>query len=437
MMPVEMLRYPALTVMPALYAVYGGVELADIGLTLIIVRCLDAVGDPLIGHFSDSSRSRFGRRRPWLVAGSLVALASAYFWLRPDASTGWYYFALSTIGVSLGWTLMDIPHAAWMSELSGNYQQRSRVSAYRTLAQYCGSALFLCLPLLPLVPGTEITPQDTAFAFWVLVILMLITLPVAIFKVPEKPGVRSRASLGNILASMAVNRPFWWLCGSGIAASMASGMVASLYYFYLDIYLGILDKFVHVGLTVMLVVVGSVLLWPKVLNKLDRHRVMTLCLMSSSATLVAMFFITPGSNAVVELLVIFSLSAVMTAGAQVCVMALVADVVDFGEWKTGSNRAASYYAGIALVQKLGLALGAGVGFLLSAGFGFDAGGGNSEAVMRGFFLTFIWIPAGLYVLAALLVWCFPITCRRAGILQRRLRRDSSADHSTQPEARQQ
>ena len=143
---------PATGILPALYAKELGVDLTTIGMVLLIARMFDAVTDPLIGFFSDRTRTPIGRRKPWVIGGTAMSVIGISFLFNPPAGADAYYFLLWSLVMYLAWTLLLIPHTAWATELSGNYHERSRIASYRAAAGNIGSFIFMVMPLLPIFP---------------------------------------------------------------------------------------------------------------------------------------------------------------------------------------------------------------------------------------------------------------------------------------------
>jgi len=170
LIPTSMLHAPALSIIPALYAKYSAGSFTAIGLILILTRSLDAITDPLVGYFSDRIETGMGLRKPWIIAGMFLCCLGAWFWLRPGAGTAWPYFLGWSVCVYAGWTLIEIPHSAWLGELSRDYAERSSLAAYRTFSYFLGIGLFLSLPLWPMFAGSEMTPEVTALASWLIVL---------------------------------------------------------------------------------------------------------------------------------------------------------------------------------------------------------------------------------------------------------------------------
>ena len=421
MVPIWMLHTPALSILPGIYATVSGVDLATIGLILMLSRVLDGVTDPLIGMLSDKTKSRLGRRKPWVLAGSLLCMIGVWFWFRPGPDTGALYFLLASMAVYIGWTMVEIPHGAWLSELAPEYSQRSHISGYRTTAIYLGYVVFWLGPFLPFFPTTEITPEVTSFLSWVVIVLLFITVTIAVIKVPlgrslETEPVDLRAALSGFLR----NKPMRLFAVILLSSWLSSGMVAGLYYFFVSAYLLIPAKFGHIGLAVAAIGFFSASLWGWIGSKIGKHRVLAICNLSTVLSLIAMGLIRPGANAFIALLTIFCLASLFTAGSTVGYYALMGDIVDYDELKTGSNKAGNYFALITLFQKIGLGAGAGVALLITSLFGFDPNSVNEGMALTGFFVAFIGIPVVLNLAAFVLALLFPITEARHQVIRKRL-----------------
>ncbi|HEU4431420.1 MAG TPA: MFS transporter, partial [Myxococcota bacterium] len=110
-----------------------GISAAVIGAVFLLSRVWDAVADPVVGFLSDRTRSRWGRRRPWMLAGAVpAALAFAVLWapprgLAPSALAIWTGLALALSLTTQ--TAVRMPHEALGAELSRDYHERNRVFA--------------------------------------------------------------------------------------------------------------------------------------------------------------------------------------------------------------------------------------------------------------------------------------------------------------------
>ena len=130
-LPLPALNLPLYVYLPAFYADELGLGLATVGAALFAARLLDALSDPLIGELSDRSRSRLGRRRPWLLLAAPLLLGSTWLLFVPEGAVGGAYLLLWSALAYLAWTLMLLPYAAWGAELAAGSHERSRITAVR------------------------------------------------------------------------------------------------------------------------------------------------------------------------------------------------------------------------------------------------------------------------------------------------------------------
>jgi Na+/melibiose symporter-like transporter len=416
-----MLHTPALSILPGLYATVSGIDMAVIGVILVASRLLDGITDPLVGFLSDRTKTPIGRRKPWIIAGGFICMLGVWFWFRPTADTGALYFLIASMAVYIGWTMVEIPHGAWLSELSSDYNERSRISGWRTTAIYLGYVLFWLGPFLPMFEGTEITPEVTGFLSNLAIVLILVTVSWAVLRVPQGKVTQAEApNLRAAIQGLVGNKPLRLYTMIILSSWTASGMVAGLYFFFMSTYLAIPERFGHIGLAVAVIGFASASFWGWAGARLGKHRTLAICNLSTVATLVAMATIDPGPSAYVSMLVIFSLSSFFSAGSMVAYYALMADIVDYDRLKRGEHNAGNYYALITLFQKVGLGAGAGIGLVVASSFGFDPQGQNEGWALAGFFVAFLGIPIVLNLIATILASLFPIDARRHAIIRKRL-----------------
>lgn len=419
--PFSILHAPALAVLPALYSRYAHLNLVVMGAVLALARVLDCVLDPLIGYASDRTLSRFGRRKPWIVGGALISSVAAFFLLRPSADTGTVYFALWYFLMYLGWTFGEIPHTAWINEISPDYNERSRLATYRAAAGFVGMLLFQLCAFMPWLPSTTITPAVTACASWVVIALMPLTVVWAVRRLPDAQGrVEERPSIRLVLSEVRKNRPFWIFVASTTCSGIASGMVGALFFFYLQDYLGIGDKFAHVEIAALVFGVAGAGFWLRAMLYIGKHRALAVGCATTLLTLVAMAFVRPGPNAFAVIFSLFAVSAFASAGFESAGWSMMADVVDYGTLLTGEHNAGNYYAAMSFITKISIAAGGGLALIIAGTFGFSAEHANGDPAMRGFFLAFIVIPIVLHGIASVFAYRFPLDARRQSIVRRRL-----------------
>ena len=127
------------------YVQVHGLSASLAGGALFIALCFDAVSDPVVGYLSDSWRSRWGRRHPFMYASAIPLAVSFYFtFVPPDglSQTGLFiWLTVFTVLTRGAMTLYHVPHIALGAELSDDYEERTAIVGYRTAFAIIGSLL--------------------------------------------------------------------------------------------------------------------------------------------------------------------------------------------------------------------------------------------------------------------------------------------------------
>ena len=133
-LPALVIALPTIPVyihLPALYGVQLGLGLATTGLILLLARLFDAVTDPLIGALSDRFGFRGGRRKPWIAIGAVIAGVGLFKVLTPPQGVEAAYLLSWSVVLYAGWTMVAVPYLAWGAALTTDYNERTRITAWR------------------------------------------------------------------------------------------------------------------------------------------------------------------------------------------------------------------------------------------------------------------------------------------------------------------
>jgi glycoside/pentoside/hexuronide:cation symporter, GPH family len=124
-----------------------GYDPRTISMILIVAMFADAVADPMIGRLSDATKSRWGRRLPWLYAAALpMAISWAFLWLdRGAQSQSVFWLAINVIAVRLFVSACEIPSVSLVAELSQDYDERTALTRFRFLFGWTGGLITTAL----------------------------------------------------------------------------------------------------------------------------------------------------------------------------------------------------------------------------------------------------------------------------------------------------
>lgn len=228
------LVYGLTTLVMPIYNIGYGINAVWLGYALAIPRLVDMLTDPLMGSISDNTRTRWGRRRPYIFAGGiLAAVLFPLIWLPPVegdvAMMAWFIGAM--VMMSLVYTTFAVPCMALGFEFTTDYDEKTRVMAWRLyLSIAAGFSVQWIYKLLvhPAFGGTEaegIRYVGPAIG----IIILLTTLPAAIF-LREKKQVQIQEKINFISALRMTfrNRAFLILMAGYIIIVTSMNTVGSL-----------------------------------------------------------------------------------------------------------------------------------------------------------------------------------------------------------------
>ncbi len=414
---------PVIVHLPTLYGVELGLGLAATGAALAIARLVDALSDPLIGSLADRIRWRIGRRKPWIALGALVAGIGLVRLLDPPAHAGTGYLVLWSIVLYLGWTLVAVPHAAWGAELSRDYGERVRITAWR---EGFGLLGILAAGLAGALGA------GTAGLAWLTIALGLLVLPVLLWRVPDPlpPPAAARRRQPARSRSLVSNRPFLRLLAAWFLNGLANGIPAALFLLYLEHGLGVgeADRALFI-LGYFASAVLAVPLWPALARRWGKHRVWCAAMLSAAAAFALVPLIPPGG---LPAFAAVTLITGMALGADLVLPpAIQADVVDYDALRHGAARAGLLFALWGLATKLALAAAVAAALPLVAFLGFDPNepdtGGRGALVV-----IYAALPVVIKIMAVTLIWGFPLSAGRQAAIARRLSRRNGQERGSYP-----
>jgi Na+/melibiose symporter-like transporter len=406
-LPLAALSLPFYVMIPEFYARDLGLSISMVGYVLLLVRLLDAISDPIAGVLADGFRPTFGRRRLWVAVSAPLVVIAAVFVLMPPANPSALYLLFWASCLSLAWTAAQVPYGAWGAELSRSYDGRTRVAAFRETATVTGTLLALLLPAIIQLQG-----GDTRAGLAAVAILIAVGLPLgallAVRVTPEPVERRTaRVSLRDGLRQIWFNRPFRRLLLAFFINSLANGLPASLFLFFVADRLGAKDTAGPLLVLYFICGVAGVPFWLWLARRTSKHRAWALGMILAAVTFSGAAFLTQGQVGA------FALVCVLTGlalGADVVLPASIqADVIELDTATNGAERAGQYLGFWALATKMAFAGAVGFAFPILGLAGFDPGTGlRSDQGLLMLALLYAGLPSLLKLGAVALIWSFPL-----------------------------
>jgi Na+/melibiose symporter-like transporter len=419
--PLSMLMMQLIVYLPPLYASEIGIPLAQVGVVFFLARAWDAVIDPVIGNLSDRTRSRWGRRKPWLAVGVPLLMIGTWAFAQPPAGVGVAYLLVTAFVFYIALAAVQIPYMSWGAELSRDYAGRTRIGAFREGALMVGIVLATSLPLLVLGANPSVREILRVFVLTTLVLLPVTTV-VALRCTPVAPFVDSGShGLVAALGLLRRNLPLLRLLSGIFLFWLGGAMFNAMILFMVAHRLGMpTSAFLWFVFLQYIVSIAFLPLAAALGNRIGRHRALVVGGMAFFA-LLPLFMLVPRGE-FVPALCVFLGAGVVTNFIWLMPPALIADTVEYGMFRGAGDDAALYMALYMFVQKLALAVGVGLALPLAAGLGFDLGAPGSPASIRALDWVGLILPGVVAIGGALVLWNYPITAARHAVLRRWLAR---------------
>ena len=427
-LPMAILGLPLFVFLPTFYAEQAGIGLATVGFILLAARLFDVVTDPIVGHLSDRIRGPF-RRRALIIAGTPLLLLGVEMLFRPGEDVSALYLLFFSALVYLGWTLVALPYFAWGAELSPNYHERSRISAWREGFVVTGTVVAASMPaVLGLDNDAGASLAALASLFWWLLPLAVLLLVLA---VPERPGQLPPVAWRQGLLLLRDNRPFRRLVLAWVLNGTANAIPATLFLRFIT---HVLEAPEHAGPLLLVyfgVGIAALPVWLLLARRLGKHRVWTISMLLASSFFIWVPLLGAGDVAWFYLITVLT---GLSLGVDLALpAAMQADVIDQDTADGGGERAGLFFGLWGMATKLALALAVGISFPLLGLVGFTTEGGNTPEALLVLALAYAGLPV-LFKLAAMpLVWYFPIDEAAQRALRERIAaRREALDISTAP-----
>ncbi|PTY07644.1 hypothetical protein DB347_05270 [Opitutaceae bacterium EW11] len=435
----------------AVFMAYLGVRPEWVGTALMLNRLLDAMSDPFFGWLSDNTRTRWGRRRPFLLFGGIAAgLGLPMLFL--FCSAGWTekqifaYMLVSSILYVPIMSSFNMPFQSLGAEMSPDYNERTRVMSVKgAIQKVMEIANFSSLQVATWAGTRWATASDTGAvktdtllgiqiytcALGAIMIIFSVTM---FFSIRERyydyviTAKQERVKLSEAFFTTLKCKPFRIQLLFTLAFALGNSVVGGLGY--------IATRYIvcngaeapaaewntWMGVAASIGGILGATLIAQIAHRLGkRSAAIATCLLAYVAYASGWWLYTPA----VQWLQVFYSGAVafVCAGFWMLSGSMGADAMDYDELDTGKRREGSFSACSSYTQKLGLSLGAGIpGWLLPL-VHFDAkreGGMQTAQTIIGIKTILIGLPLFGVTVALLLVLRFPLTPQVVADIRRRL-----------------
>ncbi len=414
---------PLVTFVPALYSSpEHGLPMAMVGTILLVSRITDAITDPIIGSLSDRTRSRWGRRKPWILAGLPLLMLTVMMVFAPPVKVTPIYAVIWLSLIFLAFTLVDLPYKAWGADLSRDYHGRNRIASWR---EGFGMVSGL-IALLIILVATRVLGMSTADTMFWMGALFAGAMPflfgAALWRVPEPPvtdeapGQESQLTWREGVAAVVSNKAYLRLMGALLFLIGGAIIGASLHLIVMERVFNIRPWFAFILLGEGIMGLLSVPLWMRLARRFGKHRAMAMATGWLALWCLPIPFLGAGDGWWYAAIIV--IRGLQGGAGSILIPSMVADTVDVDTVRTGKSRAGTYYAWTGAITKLAIGAGAFVGTALPAAFGFEnANLTNSASAQFALLVTYAWVPMVIMAAATPFFWFYPLTEARQKALR--------------------
>jgi GPH family glycoside/pentoside/hexuronide:cation symporter len=389
----------------------------------------DALNDPLFGWISDRTRSRWGRRRPYLLFGAFLLLPATWLiFSLPTGLTGSLAFiaVLSTFLIfDTVLTVTTVPYYSMMPELSQDYDERTTMSGIRQgftifgaiLGAAAATAIVAGLQTwLHLSKSAGYSGMGIIFGLFAAVVVFITGATVK--EKPIQAAMPSKVHLFKAVGQAFRNKPFVRLVIVNLISLFSFALLPAMVPYWITYQLHMEAQIPVVMMIMYIAAALSLFPWKWISERINKGPAYALGLFIASLVLILSFWIPQGSTPLVYVV------AVLVGGGlsaqYIFPWAMLPDVVEYDQQETGERREGIYYGLWSLATKISGALGLLVSGWALTLFGYVPNMAQTDYALFGIRLFFGIVPAAvLLLMLPLLIW-FPITKKKHEELVSRL-----------------
>jgi GPH family glycoside/pentoside/hexuronide:cation symporter len=395
--PINMLKTFAFT----FYVLNRGVTTTQWGLMMLIYAFIDAIDNPVYGFLSDRTRSRWGRRRPWLTIGTpLLILCFIAFYNLPAFLAGNSIFAYCMLFYILTGTLdsvINANYAALFPELFRDDASRANTNAMRQAFQLV--AMIISIALTPMV--TDMLGYGlTAVLYGLLAGAAILYMTFTCRERDPEPE-EAKPGLWKAIKDLVTNRKFWVAGFANAFYSAAMSLVLASVPFFVEYALGLSSgQSTFLLAAVLIIAIGSVAIWAILVRKFALMPVWRASLATLAITFIPLFF----ANSLITAVICAALVGFGFAGVITTMDLIGAKIMDEDTEKYHLRREGIIANALGFMNRLNSLFTGGAYLLVARLYGFESGenpGLHPDAAAR-FLMTIV--PPLLMVISFAFSW---------------------------------
>ena len=379
-----------------------GIGAAAIGTLFLVARIIDGITDPIMGMIVDNTNTKVGKSRPYLfIVPIFMGVATIMCFSSPDLSYSnkiiWMYVSYILWGICF--TAMDIPYWSLSANITRSSQGKTKiVTAARTVA-YVGNFIVLSLT----IPLVSILGSWTKVAI-IYVCFATVFTWITAFGVKEltnKSNKKEKQGIKQFINLLKTNKPLRIVLLSMLVLELSNSIKGAICIYYVKY---------NFNSEMMIPIVSSIgmaagivggMISPYIASKLGKKRTALLGLIASAVGSLMVFFLSYSSLPL--LIVINFISGIFDGAGYITLTSMVADCVEYGEWKTGKRSEGMIFSLNIFKSKIANAIGGSVCGYILAYIGYTANTAQSTFTLNGIHIIQTIVPCVIIIISFLLL----------------------------------
>ena len=334
-----------------------GLEPAKAALAIFIGKSWDYVNDPIVGYIADRTRTRWGRRRPYLLFGFIpFGLSFAMMWYRPPFEGQWAlmaYYAFAYFVYDAMYTIVTMPYVALTPELTQDYDERTSLTSYRMVFSLIGGLVAFVVPLMiigTLEPGNADRVARMGLIFGAISALPLLFTFLGTREKDEYASL-PQPGLKDQFRAVRGNRPFWFAAGVFLFTWTAVEIIQIMLLLFLKYRMRLEKESDLVAGAVFITAIFVLPFWVWVSQKTDKRQSYIYGMFFFIAIMITMGLLSPslGFPAVIGLA---CFAGIGVSAVHVLTWAMIPDSVEVDELESGARHEGMFYALVTLFRKV-------------------------------------------------------------------------------------
>ncbi|MBN1259366.1 MAG: MFS transporter [Anaerolineae bacterium] len=432
------------TILGAYFAIFltdvVGLSPGLAAIAIFVGRSWDYVNDPLIGHVTDRTRTRWGRRRPFLLFGSLpFALAFAMLWWRPPLATPAAlaaYYAVAYVLFDAAATFVYMPYFALTPELTSDYDERTALTSYRMFFSILGSLIAVTVPLA-LVNG--FIPEHASRVFTMGItfgIASAVPLLFTFFGTRERETFmeQEKPTLRESLRSAWKNKPFVYSLAIFLLTWITIDIVQAVLLYYVKYVVQREAQSDLIMASIFVTAIVALPFWAWLARRWGKRQTYAAGIAFWAVVQIVLITVNASTSLPVILLLCI-LAGLGIAVAHVLPWAIIPDAIEWGEWQTGERHEGMFYSLTTLISKVAASLAVPLVLLLMEATGYVPNAATqSTSALWGIRIVMGPIPAVLLCAGIVFALRYPLNRERFAQVVQELEARRAGQVAVRPDA---